>query len=72
MQQFIPNVMIRVLVSQLSLKMFGYVIVFCPKEIQNLSQVIIIIKTSQSNSLTRKKSETLDKYLRSICLRCVI
>ena len=40
-QQFILNVMMRVLVSHLSLKMFGYVIDLCPEEIQNLNQVII-------------------------------
>ena len=58
--QFILNVMIRKLLSHLSLKMFGYVIVFCPEEIQNLSQVIIIGKTLQWNSLTSKVSEALD------------
>ena len=58
--QFILNVMIRKLLSHLYLKMFGYVIVFCPEEIQNLSQVIIIGKTLQWNSLTSKVSEALD------------
>ena len=60
MQQLILKVMMGVLVSDLSLKMFGYVIVFCLEEIQNLSQIIIIFKTLQWNSLTSKISEALD------------
>ena len=42
-QQFILNVMMRVLVSHLSLKMIGYVILFCTEKTQNLSQVIVIV-----------------------------
>ena len=61
MQQFILNVMMRVLVSHLSMKMFAYVIIFCPEEIQNLSQVTIVVKTLQWYSLTSKISETFDK-----------
>ena len=34
--------------------MFGYVIVFCSEEIQNLSQVIIIVKTLQFNDENQK------------------
>ena len=60
MQQLILKVMMGVLVFDLSLKMFGYVIVFCLEEIQNLSQIIIIVKTLQWNSLTSKISEALD------------
>ena len=60
MQQFILNVMMRVLVYHLSLKMFDYVVVFCPEEIQNLKKIIIIVKTLQWNSLTSKISEALD------------
>ena len=71
MQKFILNIMC-VLVSHLPLKMFGYVIVFCPEEIQNLSQVIIIVKTLQWNSLRSKIPEAPSKYLRSTCLCWVI
>ena len=34
--------------------MFGYVIVFCSEEIQNLSQVIIIVKTLQFSDENQK------------------
>ena len=46
--------MMRALSSRLSLKMFGYVIVFFSEDIQNLSHVIIIVKTLQWNFLTSK------------------
>ena len=54
------NVMMRVVASHLFLKMFGHVIVFWFEEIQNLNQIIIIVKTLQWNSLTSKISEALD------------
>ena len=52
--------MMGILVSHLSLKMFGYVIAFCPEEMQNLSQVIIIVKTLQWSSLKSRISEAHD------------
>ena len=52
--QYILNIMMRALSSRLSLKMFGYVIVFFSEDIQNLSHVIIIVKTLQWNFLTSK------------------